>query len=341
MRITHKPSGIVVSMQDEKSQRQNREKAMRVLRARLLEHQLAEQQAEVAAERKAQVGSGERSEKIRTYNFPQDRITDHRVKLTANGIERVLGGELDEFTEALRRGEAAAARGPGGRGLMQGGQTGGASVREALAGAVDALAAAGVESPQLDAELLLAEATGWSRERFATDPGDALPSAAARAFGQMVRRRLRREPVAYILGRKGFRGIELEVTSRVLIPRPETELLVEVALELAPATVLDVGTGSGAVALAVADELPAHEVTATDTSADALRVAQANAARLGLERVKFATGTLPARGSFDLVLANLPTWARRSGSSLSPRSASTSRARRWSPAPRAWRRSSP
>ncbi len=101
VRITHEPTGIVVSMQDEKSQRQNREKAMRVLRARLLEHQLAEQQAEVAAERKAQVGSGERSEKIRTYNFPQDRITDHRVKLTASGIERVLGGELDEFTEAL------------------------------------------------------------------------------------------------------------------------------------------------------------------------------------------------------------------------------------------------
>ncbi len=101
VRITHQPSGIVVSMQDEKSQRQNREKAMRVLRARLLEHQVAEQQAEVAAERKAQVGTGERSEKIRTYNFPQDRITDHRVKLTANGIERVLGGELDEFTEAL------------------------------------------------------------------------------------------------------------------------------------------------------------------------------------------------------------------------------------------------
>ena len=92
----------------------------------------------------------------------------------------------------------------------------------------------------------------------------------------------------------------------MLIPRPETELLVEVALELAPATVLDVGTGSGAVALAVADELPATEVTATDTSADALRVAQENAARLGLERVKFATGTLPARGSFDLLLANLP-----------------------------------
>jgi len=101
VRITHKPTGLVVSMQDEKSQLQNREKAMRVLRARLLEREIAEQQAKIASERRAQVGSGERSEKIRTYNFPQDRVTDHRVKLTASGIDRVLGGELDEFTDAL------------------------------------------------------------------------------------------------------------------------------------------------------------------------------------------------------------------------------------------------
>jgi peptide chain release factor 1 len=101
VRLTHKPTGIVVSMQDEKSQRQNREKAMRVLRARLLEHELTEQRKQIADERKAQVGTGERSEKIRTYNFPQDRITDHRVKLTASGVDRVLGGSLDEFTEAL------------------------------------------------------------------------------------------------------------------------------------------------------------------------------------------------------------------------------------------------
>jgi peptide chain release factor 1 len=101
VRITHKPSGVVVSMQDEKSQLQNREKAMRVLRARLLEREIAEQQAKIASERRAQVGTGERSEKIRTYNFPQDRITDHRVKLTGSGVDRVLGGELDEFTDAL------------------------------------------------------------------------------------------------------------------------------------------------------------------------------------------------------------------------------------------------
>jgi peptide chain release factor 1 len=101
VRITHKPTGIVVSMQDEKSQLQNRERAMRVLRARLYERELAEQQAKIACERKAQVGSGERSEKIRTYNFPQGRVTDHRIKHTSHNLEGVLAGGLREFTDAL------------------------------------------------------------------------------------------------------------------------------------------------------------------------------------------------------------------------------------------------
>jgi release factor glutamine methyltransferase len=139
----------------------------------------------------------------------------------------------------------------------------------------------------------------------------------------MVRRRLRREPVAYILGGKGFRGLELAVDRRVLIPRPETELLVELALELRPARVLDVGTGSGAIALAVADELPECVVTATDTSPGALEVARANAGRLGLaDRVRFFAGTLPALDDpdegFDLVLANLPYVAERDWPSLQP-----------------------
>ena len=105
VRITHRPSGLVVSMQDEKSQLQNREKAMRVLRARLYEQELAAQQAEVSAERRSQVGTGERSEKIRTYNFPQGRVTDHRVKVSSHNLEGVLGGELDDFTAALEADE--------------------------------------------------------------------------------------------------------------------------------------------------------------------------------------------------------------------------------------------
>ncbi len=101
VRITHVPTGIVVSMQDEKSQLQNREKAMRVLRARVYEQKLAAQQAEIASERRSQVGSGERSEKIRTYNFPQDRVTDHRIGLTVHNLPDVMNGNLDVLLEPL------------------------------------------------------------------------------------------------------------------------------------------------------------------------------------------------------------------------------------------------
>jgi release factor glutamine methyltransferase len=196
--------------------------------------------------------------------------------------------------------------------------------------AADALRKAGIEEARFDAEVLLEHATGWDRARMAANPEDEVPGAAARRFGEMVRRRLRREPVAYILGRKGFRRIELVVDPRVLIPRPETELLVELALELAPGNVLDVGTGSGAVALAIADELPGCAVTATDTSAAALEVARANAERLGLaERVRFLEGTIPDRqgggpeGSigpeaFELTVANLPYVAEPDWDSLAP-----------------------
>jgi peptide chain release factor 1 len=105
VRVTHKPSGIVVSMQDEKSQLQNRERALRVLRARLYERALAEQQAELAADRRGQVGTGERAEKVRTYNYGERRVTDHRVKLTLHNLDQILAGDLDELTAALQADE--------------------------------------------------------------------------------------------------------------------------------------------------------------------------------------------------------------------------------------------
>jgi release factor glutamine methyltransferase len=194
-----------------------------------------------------------------------------------------------------------------------------ARIRDALPAATCALAAAGVETPRLDAELLLADALGWTRTRIAAEPEAGLDPHRARVFGEHVRRRIRREPVAYILGRKGFRRIELSVDPRALIPRPESELLVEVALELDPPTVLDVGTGSGAIALALADELPDCRITATDTSPRALELARENAGRLDLSAsVDFLRGTIPREGRFALILANLPYVSEAEVPALAP-----------------------
>ena len=182
------------------------------------------------------------------------------------------------------------------------------SVRDALDSAVIALTAAGCESPRLDAELLLGAAMGVDRAALVSDPARELEPDAARRFQELAARRREREPVAYILGTKGFRSIELAVDARVLIPRPETEHLVEAVLDLAQgARVCDVGTGSGAIALALKSERPDLDVVATDASADALAVARANAARLGLD-VEFRHGDLLAgvAGRLDAVVSNPP-----------------------------------
>ena len=198
------------------------------------------------------------------------------------------------------------------------------TVREALESAAEAIAAAGADTPRLDAELLLAEALAVDRGMLAADPGRGVGAPAARRFGAMVRRRVAREPVAYILGRKGFRHVELAVDRRALIPRPETELLVEVAVELSPQTVLDVGTGSGAVALAVASEIRDVSVRGVDTSAGAIELARENAEALGLaDRVTFATVSPSSRYSavrrhLDLVLANLPYVSEGEWATLAP-----------------------
>ena len=187
-----------------------------------------------------------------------------------------------------------------------------ASARDAVEAATDALAAAGCDSPRLDAELIVADALAIDRGALVVDPDRPLDPPASRLVMERVRRRTRREPVAYILGRRGFRRLELGVDRRALIPRPETELLVEVAIELvAPAgRVHDAGTGSGAVALALRDERPDLRVTASDASPDAVALARENADRLGLELEVVVGPELPAavalEGGLDLLVANLP-----------------------------------
>jgi release factor glutamine methyltransferase len=180
---------------------------------------------------------------------------------------------------------------------------GGVPVRDALDSAVVALQAAGVDTPRLDAEVLLAHVLGVDRARLVIDSDRAVEGGAVRAFQDAVRRRaMAREPVAYITGVRGFRRLDLHVDGRVLIPRPETETLVEAALDLPRgARVVDVGTGSGAIALALKDEV------AAEASPAALAVARANAARLGLD-VTFAEGDLLAGvdGEVDAVISNPP-----------------------------------
>ena len=180
------------------------------------------------------------------------------------------------------------------------------SVQAAVRDAAAALAAAGCDTPRLDAELLLASVLAVDRGRLLLDAGAVVDSDAFRDFEALVGRRVAREPVAYILGVKEFRRLSLAVDRRVLIPRPETELLVEVGLSLpGGTTVVDVGSGSGAVALALADERPDLRVFGTDVDAEAVAVASANAARLGLD-VSFVVGDLLGGLACDAVVANLP-----------------------------------
>jgi release factor glutamine methyltransferase len=201
------------------------------------------------------------------------------------------------------------------------------SVRDALDGAVTAIAAAGCQTPRLDAEVLLAHALGVTRAQLASgwagSPARELvvSGPAVRSFQDAVRRRaVAREPVAYIVGARGFRRLDIAVDRRALVPRPETELLVEVGLRVARgARVLDLGTGSGAIALALKDERPDLQLTGSDVSEDALALARANGRRLGLD-VRWRCADLLAGlpDEFDAILSNPPYVADSQRTQLAP-----------------------
>ena len=165
----------------------------------------------------------------------------------------------------------------------------------------------------LDAQVLLAHVLACDRAWLAAHAADALPREAADAFFALAKRRREGEPVAYLTGVREFWGLRLAVSPAVLIPRPETETLVELALARLPSdrelSVIDLGTGSGAIALALAHERPQTRVIATDTSAQALELAEANARRLGLANVEFMKSDWYERvvdRRFDLIAANPP-----------------------------------
>ncbi|MEJ5252177.1 MAG: peptide chain release factor N(5)-glutamine methyltransferase [Chthonomonadetes bacterium] len=181
---------------------------------------------------------------------------------------------------------------------------------------------AGVDTPRLDAELLLADLLGVGRAHLYAHPEQELDTDVLREFLRRLERRAKREPLAYILGRAEFYGLEFTVTPDVLVPRPETEVLVEAILARAPQTVADIGTGSGCIAVAVAVNLPRAQVWATDISEGALRIARENARRHHVaDRVHFLQGDLlqPLAGlRLDVVASNPPYVAESERLSLQP-----------------------
>ena len=195
------------------------------------------------------------------------------------------------------------------------------TIADALQGAITAIGAAGCETPRLDAEVLLAHVLGVRREQLILDPALRIQGPAVRGYQDAVRRRaVGREPVAYIVGERGFRHLQIAVDARALIPRPETELLVEAALKLpSRSRVLDLCTGSGAVALAVKHERPDLDVHGSDVSPAALELAGENASRLGLA-VRWHQADLldGIPDEFDAVLANPPYVAEHERAGLAP-----------------------
>ena len=210
-------------------------------------------------------------------------------------------------------------------------RTAGARLCDALGQASQMMARAGIDSAALDAEVLLRYALGLTREQLLLRADSLLSAAQADCFAALLTRRLEREPIAYIIGRQEFWSLDFQVSTDVLIPRPETERLVELALSLAapptstkPLRVLDLGTGSGVIAVSLAAEIPAAEIIATDISPAALAVARHNARINGVaERIEFCCGDLidalaDQAAPFDLILSNPPYIRRAEIAALEP-----------------------
>ncbi len=316
VRITHLPSGIVVSMQNEKSQLQNREAGMRVLRARLLAAQQEAAEAEASAARRSQVRTVDRSERIRTYNYPENRIADHRTGYKAYNLDAVLDGALEPIV-ALRHRGGRGGSAEGAHRVTAAALAG--SLAERVRDAAAVLAAAGVPSPRSDAETLMAHVLGLERGVFGVRMlvGDHVPPDAALRFDRMVQRRAAREPLQHITGMAAFRTLSLRVGPGVFVPRPETESVVQIAIDALRASAspepfaVDLGTGSGAIALAMGAEVPNARVIGVEREPLTYVWARENLAWTGVPNVRMVCDDLASalpgeHGTADVVISNPP-----------------------------------
>ena len=296
---------------------------MQVLRARLYEAERERSTARARRTARDQVGSGDRSERIRTYNFPQGRVTDHRIGLTLYKLDQVIAGEalgeIDRCADHREPGEAARRE--------RGAVTGAPATRgSALNAATLRLRAAGLPTPDLDARWLLACVLAADDLALRLTAGQAIDDAAARRYDALLARRLSGEPVDRILGSREFWGLSFRLSPATLSPRPDSETLVEAALAACPErgralAILDLGTGSGALLVALLHERPHAFGIGLDRAEAAAATARDNARSNGVgERAAFLVGDwdAPLAARFELVLCNPPYIATGDLAGLEP-----------------------
>ena len=325
VRVTHLPTGIVVACQDERSQIQNRERALKILRARLYEQALEERNAAEAAERLSQIGTGERSEKIRTYNYPERRVTDHRIKLTSHNLDAVLAGDLSAFTQALededrkRRLEAASQQVSTVRELL-------GRSREYLEqqGRAVAEARRRVPAGPRPRRCRGSSCTSTTTARSSRPRSTACASSCAGAASAS------RSPTCSGAGASTGWSCTATPARSCRGPRPRcsSSAASRCSAGTAEPSVVDVGTGTGAIALALAARLPDASVTAIDLSPDALALAAENAAAQRPGRAGGAARGRPARAGRRPPLRPRglePALRRRGRRASTPRSPASSR----------------
>ena len=304
VRITHIPSGVVVSQQDEKSQHKNKAKALKILRSRVYEAEKNKKDKERSADRKNQIGSGDRSERIRTYNFPQGRVTDHRINLTLHKLDEFLSGEIhEEMNQELRLKEQDIKLKTY---LME--------ILEIINKSSELHKKKNIQSHKLDSELLLSKVLKKTREELIINQNQKVDREKIYNFNKLVKRRSLREPIAYILNKKEFWSKEFKVNKHVLVPRPETELMVELIIKTLrnnkkKMNMLDIGTGTGCILISILSELELCTGVGIDISKQAIMLAKKNALKHKLnKRVKFYTRSVDDSFSqnYDLIVSNPP-----------------------------------